>query len=244
MKHIWQSIVNEHHGTLQVFVGNRGMREKADIALIRLKPLGISFDKSISFPDILDPIDLEEECPQLLTSFSFRICPEPAHPFPLDMIQTSLEYRSWPYQPDGSRNRALTIGSYESRIQPLAFEIVKPGIGFLKGLFLNIHVGDNLLIHTIHKIQQAAVLVKVGCIVKHILYPGIIDLFVRRLVKPVILNAIKCKSTVARKLLKPPDGTALGNPQLEPVLAAVDAVMTLFPGKCALTPQTLIALFE
>lgn len=215
-----------------------------DIALICRKPLCVSLNKSVALPDILDPIDLGKEYPQLLTGFSFRIGPEPPHTFPLDMIQTSLEYCSRPSQPDGSRDGTFTVGSYESRIQPPVLEVVKPGIGFLKGLLLNIHVGDNLLVYPIHKIQQAAVLVKVGCIIKHILYPGIIDLFIRCLFQPVILNAIKCKSTVSRNLLKPSDRIALGNPQLEPVLAAVEAVIPLLPDKGALTPQTLVALFE
>jgi hypothetical protein len=235
MKHVWQSIVNEHHGTLQIFVSDRGTGKRTDIVLICLKPLCISFNKSISFRDIINPIDLGEEYPQLFTGFSFRRGPEPPHPFPLNMIQTSLECRSWPNQPDGSGNRLFTIGSDESRIQSLRLKSAKPRIGLQKGLLLNIHVGDNLLIYPIHKIQQAAVLVKVGCIVKHILYLGIIDLFVGYLFEPVILNAIKCKSAIARKLLKSPDRIALSNPQFEPVLAAVDTVIPLFPDKCALT---------
>jgi len=151
------------------------------------------------------------------------------------MIQASLDRHSWPDQPHGPHNGTFTIAGYESRIQPMVLKIVKPRIGFLKGLLLNIHVGNNSLIYPIHKIQQAAVLVKVGCIVKHILNPRISALFARYLFKPVILNTIKCKSTIARKLLKPSDGIAFGNPQLEPLLAAVDTVIPLFPDKCAPT---------
>jgi hypothetical protein len=235
MKHIWQSVVNEHQGASQVFVSNGGTRQGMNIAVIGLKPLCVPFNKSVSFPNVLNSTNLGEKSSQLFTGFGFRIGPEPAHPFPLDMIQISLESGSWPDQIDGSRNGTFAVGSYKSRIQPPALEITKPGIGFLKGLLLNVYVGDNLLIYPIHEIQQASVFVKVGGIIKHVLYPGIIDSFLRYLFKPVILNAMKCRSTIARKLLQPPDGITLGNPQPEPVLAAVGTVILLFPDKGATT---------
>ena len=79
-------------------------------------------------------------------------------------------------------------------------ETNKPGIGLLKGLLLHIQVSNNLLIYPIHKIQQAAILVKIGRIIKHIVYLRIIDWFLRYLFKPIVLNAIKGKSTIAREL--------------------------------------------
>jgi hypothetical protein len=235
MKHISQSVVNKHHGTLHIFVSNRCTGKRIDKALICLKPLLIPLNKNVSLCQSFDPVDLGEEYPQLLTGFGFRIGPEPAHPFMLDMIQTSLKYRFWPNQPDGSRNRTLTVGGYESRIQSLTLEIAKPGISFLKGFFLNIRVGDYLLIDSIHKIQEAAVLVEVGRIIKQVLHHGEIDLFFGHLFKPIVLNAVKCSCTITGKLLKPSNRTALGDPQLEPAPPAVDAVILLFPNECALT---------
>jgi hypothetical protein len=205
-----------------------------NIVLILLKPFCILFKKSISFRNILNPISPGEECPQLFTGLGLRVGPEPAHPFPLDMIQTSLDNHAWPDQSHGSHNGTFAIAGYESRIQPLAFEINKPRVCLLERLLFNVNVSDDLLIYAIHNIQQAAFFVKVGRIVKYILYLGIIDLFLGFLFKPVVLNAIECKSAVARKLAKPSDGITLGDPQIEPVLAAVDTVITGFPDKCAL----------
>lgn len=215
-------------------MSNRCSGKGMDIGLKRLEPFFISLNKSISLGDILNPTKLRKECPQLLAGFGLGIGPEPAHPLSLEMIQTSLELSTWPDQPHGSQNGTFTIGSYKSGSQPLVLEIAKPGIRFLKGLLLNIQVGNNFLISAIHKIQQAAVLVKVGCVINHILHSGIIDLFTRCLFQPVVLNAIKGKSAIARKLAKLPDGIALGNPQPEPVLAAVGTVITGFPDKCVL----------
>jgi hypothetical protein len=151
------------------------------------------------------------------------------------VIQASLDYHTWPDQPHGPHNGTFTIAGYEFRIQSLAFEITKPRISLLKRLLINVDVGANLLIYAIHNIQQAAFFVEVGRIIKYILYPGIVDLFLRYFLKPVILNAIECKSTIARELAKTPDGTTLGDPQIEPVLAAVDSIITGFPNECALT---------
>lgn len=235
MKHIWQSIINKHYGTLQIFVGNRSARKGMDITLVCLKPFCILVNKIISLKDAFNPVDLAEESPQLFTGFSFRIGPEPAHPFPLDMVQTALNNRSRPDQPDSSRNGTFTIRSYEFRVQSLALKITKPGVGFLKGFLLNVDVGNDLLIYPIHQIQQAAVLVKIGGIIKYIADPRIINVFISRLFKPIILDAIKCEGAIARQLLKAPDGIALDNPQLEPMLATVDTVVPLFPDKGAFT---------
>ncbi len=235
MKHIRQSIVDKNDGPLQVFVSDRGTWKRKDRVLIGLKPLYVSLNKNIPFSDALNPTDLGEEYPQLFTGFSFGIAPQPAHSFSLNMIQTALEYGSWPDQLDSSRNRTFSISSDESRVQSLLLKITKPVIGFLKGFLLDVDMGDNFLIFPIHEIQQAAILVKVGCIVKHILHTSIIDRFIRRLLKPIILNAIKCEGTIAGKLLKASNRIALGDPQPKPMLTAVDTVISLFPDKCAFT---------
>lgn len=233
MKHIWQSIINKYYGALQVFVSKRAGWKRMNIILIRFKPFCVPLNKSISFRNILDLVDLGKENPQLLTSFSFRIGPEPAHPFSLNVIQTALEYCLRPDQSYCPCHRTFSIGSYETRMQPLTFKITKPGIGFLKGLLLNIHMSNDGLVYSIHKIQKAAVLVKVGGIVKYISNPGIIDLLVGRLFKPIILNIIKCRSTMTGKLLKLSDGTALSDPQFKPMLMSVDTVIAFFPDKGA-----------
>lgn len=231
MKHIWQSMINKHYGTLQVFVGNRSARKRRDITLVCLKPFRILVNKSLSLRDTFNPMDLGEKISKLLTSFSFGIAPQPAHPFPLDMIQTPLEYGSWPDQSDGSHNRTFTISSNESRIQSLPLKIAKPGIGFLKGLLLHIDMSNNLLIDSIHQIQQAAVLMKIGGIIKHIPDLGIIEVLLRRLLKPIIFNALKGKRAIARNLLEPSNGIAFSDPQLEPMLTAIDPIIALFPDK-------------
>jgi hypothetical protein len=76
---------------------------------------------------------------------------------------------------------------------------------------------------------------KIGGIIKHILYLGIIDVFLRSLAKPVVLNVIKGKSTVTRNLVKPPNGITFNNPQLKPVLTSVYSVIAGFPNKGSVT---------
>jgi hypothetical protein len=212
--------------------------------LIGFKPFYVSLNKNIPRSYALNPTDLGKDDPQLFTSFSFGIAPEPTHPFSLNMVQTALDYSSWPDQSDGSHNRTLSISSDESGVQALPLKITEPGIGFLKGLLINVDMGDNFLIFTIHEIQQTAVLVKVGRIIKHILHLGIIDWFIRHLLKPVILDAIKCKGTVARKSFKASNGIALGDPQLEPDLSAVSTIGNLFPSIGMPTSRALVTLFE
>src|SRR5512136_305259 len=133
MKHIRQDMVNKHYGSLKVFVSDRDMRKRKDVVLIGLKPLNVSFNKNISFRNALNSTDLGEEYAQLFTGFSLRVTPKPAHPFSLDMVQTTLQCNFWPDQPDSSRNRSFSIRSNESWIQSLLLQITKPGIGFLKG---------------------------------------------------------------------------------------------------------------
>ena len=244
MKHIWQSVINEYNTALQVFISDGSSRERADIDLICIEPVSISANKGIAFTCIFDPVNTGEEYPQLSSGFSLRICSKPAHSFPLEMIQTSLDHHTWPDQPHSPQSRAFAISRYKTGIQPLLLEIVKPWIGIQKRFLLYVCMGNNLLIYTIHQIQKTAILVKVSCIVNHILYPGIIILFRRSLFKPVILNAVKCGRTITRELAQPSDRIALGNPQSKPVLTAVDAVVTGFPGKSATAAQTLITLFR
>jgi hypothetical protein len=183
-----------------------------DIVLVSLKPLYILLDKGITLPSILNPGDAGEKCAQVFTGIRFGIGPEPAHPFPLDVIQTPLEDYFRPDHFYCPGDRTLTVSGDESWVQSLTLKCVKPGIGFLKGFLLNVFVSYDLLVYAIHQIQQTTFLMKVGGIVKQILYSGIIDVVFGRLFKPIVLNAIKCKSAIAREVLKLPDGVALSNP--------------------------------
>ncbi len=90
MKHLWQSMINESHGALQVFMSDGGMRKRTNISMIGIKPLLIALNERISLGDISNSTKLGKKCPQLSASFGFRIGPQPAHPFMLDMIQTAL----------------------------------------------------------------------------------------------------------------------------------------------------------
>lgn len=76
---------------------------------------------------------------------------------------------------------------------------------------------------------------KIGRIVDNIPEPGIVNLFLRHLLKPVVLNVIKGGSAVVGKVTQPPDGATLDNPKPEPVLTAGDTVKSRFPDKGSLT---------
>ncbi len=216
-------------------MSNRGTGKRTNIDLICLKPLSITSNESVSLRCALNSVYLGEKRSQLFTGFSLGKGPQPAHSFMLEMIQTSLNCYLWPDQPHGSQSGPFTVSSNKSWVQSFLLEADKPGIGLQKGLFLHIPVSNNLLIYPIHKIQQAAILMKIGRVVKHIVYLRIIDWFHWYLLKPIVLNAIKGKSTIARELAKPPDRVALDNPQLEPVLEAVDTIIVGFPNKGVLT---------
>jgi hypothetical protein len=176
--------------------------------------------------------------------FSFGVGPEPSHSLASDVIQAPLECSAWPDQFDSPDDRLFTVCGYVPRVKPLALKIAKPGIGLLKGLLLNVRVGDNLLIFTVHKIQEATVFVKVGGIIKHITHSGVIHLLNRCLFKPVIFDLFKCGRTVSRKLSQSPDRITLHDPQPEPHLAAVGTIRNLLPCIGVPTLQTLVALFE
>jgi hypothetical protein len=176
--------------------------------------------------------------------FSFWVGPEPSHSLASDMIQAPLECSAWPDQFDSPDDRLFAICGYVPRIKPLALKIAKPGIGVLKGFLLNVYMSDNLLIFTVHKIQEATVFVKVGSIIKQITHRGVIHFLNRCLFKPVIFDLFKCGRTVSRKLSKSPDGITLNDPQPEPHLAAVGTIRNLPPCIGVPTLQTLVALFE
>jgi hypothetical protein len=77
---------------------------------------------------------------------------------------------------------------------------------------------------------------KVGGIINHITNLRVVQLLLRHLFKPVVLDAIECGGTVTGKLAQPPDGIAFSNPEFKPVLALIDTDVASFPNKCSLTP--------
>ena len=203
MEHVGQSIANQYYCTLKVLVRDRITRQRMDIILIGLKPLSILSNKSISLSNTLNSINFRQKGSELFTSLGFRISPQPTHSFSLEMVQAALNCHFRPDQSQSTHNGAFTIGSDKARVKPLFLEADKPGIGLLKGFLFNIYVSDNFLIYPIHQIQQAAILMKIGRIIKHVLYLGILKLFLRSLFKPIILNVVKSKGTITRKLAKP-----------------------------------------
>ena len=141
----------------------------------------------------------------MLAGLSFGVGPEPSHSLASDVVQAPLERYARPDQFDSSDDRLFAICSYVPRIKPLALKIAKPGIGLLKSLLLSVYVGNDLLIFTVHKIQEATVFVKVGSIIKYITHGGEIHVLDRCLFKPVIFDLFKCEGTVSRKAPKSPD---------------------------------------
>jgi hypothetical protein len=241
MKHIRQSVIDEDNRALQVFISNCGTRKGMDVVSIGFEPFFIAFDEEFPFPYCPDPGDMGKKASQLPAGFSFRIGSEPTCSFFSDMVQAALESYLWPDKFYRSGNRTLAV-CYIAGIQAMAPKFAKPGIGFLEGLLFNISMGNDLLICSLHQIQQAAVLMKISGIIKHIFNPGVVHWFTGRLLKPVILKALECGRTIAGKWLKPADRTAFCNLKSKPGLASVNAVLPLFPNEGALTMQTLVSL--
>jgi hypothetical protein len=244
MEHIGQSIVKEYDSPLKILMGDRSARQRIHIILIDLKPLCIAFNKSLSLADTFNPINLGQQTAELSTGFSFGISPQPTHPFVLQMIQTALEGHIWPDQAHGPHNGAFTISSNKARIQALLFQMQEPGMSLLERLLLEIAMSNNLLVQAIHQIQQATILMKVGGIIKQILYLGISDGFRRYLGQPIILNVIKSKGTVTGKLAQPPNRIAFDNPQLKPMLTTSNLISSNLPDKGMVTLLAKKPLFK
>jgi hypothetical protein len=154
-----------------------------------IKPALIGGDKNLLGSYGIDLTERFQEVPQISSRLSFWIGAQPSHPFPLDMIETSLDLRFWPYLPDHPHHRALSIHSDIKRIQPRLAKSLEPVIGAFQSFFFGVNIGESPLTLGVHEADVTALLVKISPVIEHILRSPKIDLLSGDPFKPVSYDA-------------------------------------------------------
>jgi len=210
------------------------------------KPPAVAVKEFISIFERTDGGEVSEKGPELHPSLGLGKGPKPREALPDNVVEAALDQCCGPSDPNRPHHGLLSIHRDTLRIETLGLECLEPGKDRVQALFGTVGTGDDLLALRVHKADVAAILVEVSSVVEKVAVLGIIPRFLGRLLKPVILDLLKLKGAVARKIRELTDGIALFNPQLEPVLFTIPLILRPFPDKAlkALeTAKSLLILF-
>lgn len=181
------------------------------------KPLPVKVKKEVPVFKRADACQLPKEDPELHPRLRLGKGPKPPQTLPLDVVEAALDQSHGPSESNGSHHGLFSVHRDIKGIETFGLKALKPGQDILKPFPRSIEVSDDLLTRSIHEADVAAVLVEISPIVEKVPVLRIVPRFPGRLSKPVILNLLKLKGAVARKLGKLTDGVAFLHPKPKPM---------------------------
>lgn len=195
------------------------------------KPLPVKVKEEVSVFERADARQFPEEDSQFHPGLSLGKGPKPPQAFPLDVIEAALNQSHGPDLSNRSHHGLLSVHRDTKGIEALGFKGFKPGQDRLKAFPCAVDVGNDLLSLGIHEADMAAVSVKVSPVVEEVSVLRIVPRFLRRLLKPVILNLLKLELAVARNIRKLPDGVTFLDPKTKPMSLTKPFIPGPFPDK-------------
>lgn len=190
-------MVDKSHGALKVIVDLPSHGQGQDEPLVTSQPLFVLEHKVISLFDRSDGTQALEECPELSSSQGGRVGPEPSHALSLDMVKASLNTNHWPYCLKGPHCALFSIHGDVEGVKAILLKVFKPPINLVETFFKAIDGVNNSLLQGIHEDNKAAILVKVGAIVKEVFDTR--DIFRKRgfFGEPMVNNPLDLGMTVS-----------------------------------------------